>query len=59
MDPLATVLLSFLIWFFAWHSLQTYIKSKKMNNIYYYMSGLIISAVIYNYFSNLDNEDNE
>ena len=59
MDELHVILLTFFIWFFAWHSLQTYMKSKHMNRFSCYSVGLVIVILIYSYFNNLDKEDNE
>ena len=58
MDSLHQIFITFGIWFFSWNLLLTFMERKKINSLYYYLSGLILSVIVY-YFSNDDNDSNE
>jgi len=58
MDNLYQIFITFGIWFFSWNFLLSFMERKKMNSLYYYLSGLIVSVIVY-YFSNDDNDSNE
>lgn len=57
MDSIQVILITFSIWFFSWHTIESLLKQQKMNRVECYALGLLVSLVIY--FSNLDKEDNE
>lgn len=50
--------MTFSLWFFTWHTIQSYMKQQKINKLSCYSLGLVISLGIFFYFNNVDKEDN-
>jgi len=58
MESLQIIFMTFSLWFFTWHTIQSYMKQQKINKLSCYSLGLVISLGIYFYFNNVDKEDN-
>ena len=58
MDSLQVLLVTFFIWFFAWHSLLSVMKTKQLERSSWYIVGLIGSVIVYDYLSKEQSDDN-